>query len=517
MSMIEVVGRYLRADGNPASGRVTLRPVIGAPITDPQAIVTTAPVTGQLDQFGDLSVTVLASDDEAWLTDGPVAYDVIEVLAGVKPRTYQVILIDQGDGTFDLSTAQPAEEDSGVVVVPIPGVPGPEGPVGPPGPIGADGPPGPNGPAGPPGPPGADSTVPGPIGPEGPQGPQGPPGEPGTGGGSSNTVDGPFTITGNVDTVGLPEDQARFVIHANSTDGVPDATPRFHIYTAGTDRTHIGWGTSTKAPGGQLSVYAKAHTEPASPRSEGYMNCVCDVLVQGTVIQQSRADWSFTTLEPTAGSVLNLNGKPILTDPGAGTDGQVLTSDGAGGTAWEDAGGGGGSVDWNNVPGPVTIVPVPTPDSASLKLIARNLGTGTGRSYLTFHGDVLGAPSTYPQGQFEITSNGFIIKAGSGSSAPVELAVFGSSGPQFSKSIMLNTNALAVKFTGAAIWDTILKAGATGELTINDKAIQVAAAREDGTEYGLADAMTEIADLKAELADLRGRLVAILDNDPETN
>jgi hypothetical protein len=45
-----------------------------------------------------------------------------------------------------------------------------------------------------------------------------------------------------------------------------------------------------------------------------------------------------------------------------------------------------------------------------------------------------------------------------------------------------------------------------GVVTIDGLIVQTAVAREDGTDYGLADAMAEIADLKAELAEIRAQI-----------
>jgi hypothetical protein len=185
------------------------------------------------------------------------------------------------------------------------------------------------------------------------------------------------------------------------------------------------------------------------------------------------------------------------------------------------AAGGGGSVDWLNVPGPVAIVAAPSNSSSDtpLKLsltdalgkerakllvvgttgslsMEANSSTGALINALTISGSGATLYSTKPW------IGTFLSKANAGTAAWTITKISEDSGVQFGAS--------------SSALDTSIAYSATGILTINGAAIQTAVAQADGTEVGLAEALDQVASLRAELDDLRARLVGILDTDPNT-
>ncbi|MFD7508113.1 hypothetical protein ACFV5N_02015 [Streptomyces sp. NPDC059853] len=208
-----VTGRFLRPNGEPLSGALTFR--APAQLTFPDwDVILGAPVVVQLDQQGQIAVSLPATDAPGMIPDG-WSYTVTEQLTGINPgRSYQLLLpaetprVDladvaptdptkpnyiavRGASAYEVAVAEgytgSVTDWLASLVGPVGprGERGPEGPqgergeTGPQGPAGETGPQGPPGPQGEQGPAGEPSTVPGPMGPEGPQGPAGPRGEQG--------------------------------------------------------------------------------------------------------------------------------------------------------------------------------------------------------------------------------------------------------------------------------------------------------------------------------------------------
>ena len=120
-TLVTVTATYEDAHGNPASGRVSLRPLVQAGNLDSKRIVTTRKVTADLDETGSISLQVVASDDADWATTGPVYYQVEEWLTDGTPVNRYIVLIPAAMGTVDLGEVQPTGEPPDVVAYPVPG------------------------------------------------------------------------------------------------------------------------------------------------------------------------------------------------------------------------------------------------------------------------------------------------------------------------------------------------------------------------------------------------------------
>jgi hypothetical protein len=152
MDLVTVTGTFRSADDLPRAGRVTFMPLVPAAHSLAPAIVTRAFVSAELDEDGQFSLEVVASDDPEWglddatMADGGMPYQVSLRVDGLRD-SYACFV--PAPGPHDLSDLVALDEAPDVVVK-----------AGPAGKDGEDGQPGPGGPEGPPGP-------------EGPEGPQG--------------------------------------------------------------------------------------------------------------------------------------------------------------------------------------------------------------------------------------------------------------------------------------------------------------------------------------------------------
>lgn len=127
--LVEVVARYINADGVPSTGTVSLNPVQVAGNTVPdKRLVTKHSVAATLDSQGMATLRVLASDDPDWNVEGGVLYEVREYIIGGRGRSHLVYIT--GPGPVDLFDLQPVEDVQTVAPYPVPGPPGPEGPPG---------------------------------------------------------------------------------------------------------------------------------------------------------------------------------------------------------------------------------------------------------------------------------------------------------------------------------------------------------------------------------------------------
>lgn len=102
---VTVTGTYVDATNTPCVGRVTFRPVAQTRNASTARIVTQRTVAADLDGTGTLSVTLIASDDQDWVSDGDVLYEVREHITDVGAFAYRVALPLNG-GTVDLADLQ---------------------------------------------------------------------------------------------------------------------------------------------------------------------------------------------------------------------------------------------------------------------------------------------------------------------------------------------------------------------------------------------------------------------------
>jgi hypothetical protein len=178
---------------------------------------------------------------------------------------------------------------------------------------------------------------------------------------------------------------------------------------------------------------------------------------------------------------------------------------GATGPAGADGSGGGGTVDWTNVPSPMT---VKAASGAATQFVQASNG-----AYLKFFAATVGSGEIAVSSTSSINITGTGITTKSSSSIPWVGAFQSHAGANpYTK---LNYQGLYLG-TGSAPPDTTLARSAAGILTINGAAIQTAVTQADGTEIGLQEAVDQVASLRAELDDLKARLVGILDTDPNT-
>lgn len=102
--MVTVTGKYQDAAGGPASGWVSLTPDVSA--AHDGVVVTQAPIVGELDSSGAFSVTVLASDDPAWVP-GPMPYIITESVSGLMSGWMAYV---NGPGPVDITELVPLPE-----------------------------------------------------------------------------------------------------------------------------------------------------------------------------------------------------------------------------------------------------------------------------------------------------------------------------------------------------------------------------------------------------------------------
>lgn len=159
------------------------------------------------------------------------------------------------------------------------------------------------------------------------------------------------------------------------------------------------------------------------------------------------------------------------------------------------AGSGGGSVDWANVPAPVTITGLaPSGDGLFLKAV----------------------DDTHPFFGLVHHAYGTLLKSGVGMGSDsssfksyITLSTQDGGKIQLGQKMWIGNNTSSkwdIVFHAAATADTVLNAGTTaGVLTINGVPIQTAVIAADGREVGLQELLDEVAALKAEVADLRSQ------------
>ena len=120
-TLVVVFGTVLLADGTPASGDVWWYPQVSAVVgDDPPVVSTEGGVRAPLDPDGSWTVSVVASDDETWLTDGPVPYRVVFQTTGLN-REYTTLVYQPGP--WNVTQLVWLDSPPGVVVLPTPGAP----------------------------------------------------------------------------------------------------------------------------------------------------------------------------------------------------------------------------------------------------------------------------------------------------------------------------------------------------------------------------------------------------------
>lgn len=102
ITRVVVTGRYVTGDGSAAVGTVTFTPSV-APAT-PGAVLA-APLTVATDDYGRISVELLATDDPDWTPSG-FTYLVTERIRGRAARSYSIAVPAAG-GAVDLATVAP--------------------------------------------------------------------------------------------------------------------------------------------------------------------------------------------------------------------------------------------------------------------------------------------------------------------------------------------------------------------------------------------------------------------------
>jgi hypothetical protein len=106
ITMVTVTNTYVKSDGSPASGTVTFTPAIRGTtdnITLPQI-----PLNVKLDEDGEISVSLAATDDADWsATD--FTYTVTEQIDGAPKRSFSIEVPAATVGDLDLATVSPVE------------------------------------------------------------------------------------------------------------------------------------------------------------------------------------------------------------------------------------------------------------------------------------------------------------------------------------------------------------------------------------------------------------------------
>jgi hypothetical protein len=417
-------------------------------------------------------------------------------------------------------------------------VPGPTGPTGPTG-TGSTGPTGPASTvAGPTGPAGAGS-----VGPTGPAstvpGPTGPTGATGAGSvgptGPASTVSGPTGPTGPagsgaaVDwanaspiTVRVPDSStSAYAIHQTG-----HANPTFYMrpYFSGGADLFAGSGSATASLIGQFATtgiqlaggkYVSGMFRSGS--SNASFETEANGAGKGVKFGTGSAATDTTLKRGAAAGELTINDMKILVEGQGGatslnalTDvdtatvapvaGQVL---GYNGTLWvpvEAASGGGGAVDWANVPGPVTIKGTTSTAKLTLTDGVANSGVITiATSGINLNGGGSGAVMSWKDGKLSLTAGGILM---------LNTAMITDNTTTGYEKIQIS-GSLGVKFGpgGNVPADTQLKRGAAaGELTINGAVIQVAAVAADGTEVGMQALVDTVAEQRGTIDALRAEI-----------
>lgn len=114
MTDVEIRGRYLRADGDPATGVVTFVPRSRGTNTATNLLRTEAAIVAVLDDQGAFTVTLQATDDPAWSPSG-WTYQVRErVGEGGYGRRFDIEVPAAAAGTgIDLADVAPVEPAEG--------------------------------------------------------------------------------------------------------------------------------------------------------------------------------------------------------------------------------------------------------------------------------------------------------------------------------------------------------------------------------------------------------------------
>ncbi|MFF1625571.1 hypothetical protein [Streptomyces sp. NPDC058272] len=120
---VTLTGRFLRPDGTPLLGTITL--TSPARLTFPDAdVISAGPVEITLDEFGAFSVSLIATDQPEMDPTG-WTYQVVERFSHAEGRSYSIAL-PAASPVVDLADIAPADPANGDFVL----VPGPAGPAG---------------------------------------------------------------------------------------------------------------------------------------------------------------------------------------------------------------------------------------------------------------------------------------------------------------------------------------------------------------------------------------------------
>lgn len=105
ITTVTVTGAYLTPDGEAAKGSVSFAPSITA--ASAGVIMPVAAYVVELDENGEISVDLAATDDPSWEAAG-FTYLVTERIAGARPRSYSIsVPAASPGGTLDLATVVP--------------------------------------------------------------------------------------------------------------------------------------------------------------------------------------------------------------------------------------------------------------------------------------------------------------------------------------------------------------------------------------------------------------------------
>jgi hypothetical protein len=115
-AVVTLTGSYGTADTNPGSGYVDIVPMVTQ--ANDKVVIVQDPVTATLDGEGKISVELIPSDDDGWVS-GPIPYIFREFIDG---RVSQWMAYVNAAGPYDISELVPLDE-SPDFYVPVPGPP----------------------------------------------------------------------------------------------------------------------------------------------------------------------------------------------------------------------------------------------------------------------------------------------------------------------------------------------------------------------------------------------------------